>query len=587
MRRFYDRTLLALLALFILNSELVAQARYSIVMDELMADPSPPVGLPNSEWIELKNTGNTAVDLRGFRIADLAGQSGPMPSFLLQPDSFVVICGTSAQPGLAVFGVALGVSSFPSLDNDGETLRLLTAGGAVMHALAYETSWYRNALKKEGGWTLEMIEPLKGCQAMMNWSASIASDGGTPGRMNSVDGLTGGLAGPVLLHAYAPANNSVSNPGNYPGNYPLTYHIDLYFDQSLDSADAVNPVSYEVQGIGITAAEALPPLFNQVRLILHDSLEAGRIYHVHAQDVTGCTGEPLAAPGLARVGLPVDALPHELVITEILFNPVGAVPDFVEFFHTGSHVLNVADLSIANRDAAGEINDISPMRLAPFLVFPGDYYALTVDTMALAKAYRLIDDMAVHPITAMPSFPDDEGSVLLLDRQGNILDEVHYHKQWHFPLISDPTGVSLERIDPDGPSMSGSNWTSASTTSGYATPGYVNSQFRQPGPSMGSVSIGTRVFTPDRDGLDDMAIIHWALPAPGSVASVRIFDRMGNPVRRLVNNALLSSTGQWTWDGLNDRGQPLPQGHYILLTEIFDLSGKLQRFKNLLVLARR
>jgi hypothetical protein len=82
-------------------------------------------------------------------------------------------------------------------------------------------------------------------------------------------------------------------------------------------------------------------------------------------------------------------------------------------------------------------------------------------------------------IPVLPSFPDDQGSVLLLDAQGKELDMFSYKDDYHFPLLSNREGVSLERIDPASPSQNPANWHSASTDAGYGTPGYVNSQFHQ------------------------------------------------------------------------------------------------------------
>ena len=44
-----------------------------------MIDPSPQIGLPNGEWIELKSTSGSPIDLQGWRVGDAGGQSGPMP----------------------------------------------------------------------------------------------------------------------------------------------------------------------------------------------------------------------------------------------------------------------------------------------------------------------------------------------------------------------------------------------------------------------------------------------------------------------------------------------------------------------------
>ena len=137
-----------------------------------MADPSPQVGLPNSEWVELKNTTAFPIDLRGWRVGDAGGQSGPMADFSLQPDSFVIVCSNSGVAAMSVFGMAISVTSFPSLDNEGDQIFLIAANGTTIHAVAYSGTWYQNELKKEGGWSLEMIDTKSPCAGISNWKAS-------------------------------------------------------------------------------------------------------------------------------------------------------------------------------------------------------------------------------------------------------------------------------------------------------------------------------------------------------------------------------------------------------------------------------
>src|SRR4030095_14859051 len=81
-----------------------SQNRYDVVIDEIMADPSPQIGLPNHEWIELKNTAAFPIDLLGWRVGDGGGQSGAMPAFSLLPDSFVIVCSNSAAAAMSGFG---------------------------------------------------------------------------------------------------------------------------------------------------------------------------------------------------------------------------------------------------------------------------------------------------------------------------------------------------------------------------------------------------------------------------------------------------------------------------------------------------
>ena len=180
-----------------------------------------------------------------------------------------------------------------------------------------------------------------------------------------------------------------------------------------------------------------------------------------------------------------------------------------------------------------------------------------------------------------------KGSVLLLNQQGAVVDEVKYSDDWHFKLIDNAEGVSLERVDADGPSQEAANWHSAASTAGYGTPGYKNSQFKNLQSIAATIEVTPKVFSPDNDGFNDIATIQYKIDQPGYVANVTIFDAAGRPIRNLVRNGTLSTAGYWNWDGLDDKGLKLPVGTYIIFTEIFNLQGKKDKFKNAIVLARR
>jgi hypothetical protein len=136
--------------------------RFNVVIDELLADPGPPVQLPNAEFIELKNVSATAYNIRNWKLSDGSTTATITSNFLLKPDSFVIICASSAVASFTTFGNTIGVSNFPSLNNDADVISLYSAEGILVHSIGYNSSWYQNAVKSDGGWTLEMYPMIKG-----------------------------------------------------------------------------------------------------------------------------------------------------------------------------------------------------------------------------------------------------------------------------------------------------------------------------------------------------------------------------------------------------------------------------------------
>ena len=561
-----------IIILLTINSLGQVANRYDIVIDEIMADPTPQVGLPNNEWIELKNTSAVAINLQGFRLADGTGQSGPMPSYILMPDSFVIVCTASAVTAMSAFGTAIPVTSFPSLDNNGELLSLTSLQGRVIHAVNYDISWYQNVLKKDGGWTLELIDSKNPCSGFINWKASIDLKGGTPGKKNSVDALNADKNSPKLLRAFAVDN----------------LNITLVFDEPLDSAKASAAGSYTVSdGIGVPqSATAVAPVFDRLNLKLNTALAANKVYTVTAANVTDCAGNIIASKNTARAGLSSVADSFDIVINEILFNPKSGGVDYVEIYNRSQKIIDAKQLYIANRNSTNVISSIQQLTTESILLFPGDFLVITEDVQIVMQQYVTTNPDAFLQVGSIPSFSDDKGDVIILNAQGFIVDEVVYSDKWHFPLISNSEGVSLERIDYHAPSVQ-SNFHSAATSIGYGTPGYKNSQFRIDQQAQGEITVTPEVFSPDNDGMDDFATISYSFPSAGYVTNITIFDASGRIVRYLQRNALSGTKGSYIWDGLGEKQQKLSQGIYIMFTEIFNTAGKKKQFKNTIVLARR
>ncbi len=549
--------------------------QYDIVIDELMADPTPLVALPDIEWIELRNTTAFNIDLLGWRIGKPTGQSGPMPAYILKPDSFVIVCTSSAVAAMSPYGNVISVTSFPSLNNTGDLLYLRSPQNTIIHSVNYTDAWYQNELKKDGGWTLEMIDTDNPCSGITNWNASTDAKGGTPGKKNSVDGVNADETSPKLLRSYA--TDSVN--------------IVLVFNESLDSTIASLASRYSISdGVGtpVTAA-AVSPLFDRVNLRLNgaSALLRNKIYTVTVSGITDCAGNTIGITNTAKVGLYEHAGSFNIIVNEILFNPRSTSNDYIELYNRSNKILNLKNVYIANRNSTGVISSIKQLSIEDYLFFPKEFIVATESRSLVLNDYVANNPDAFIEISSMPSLNDDKSNVILLNEQGNIIDEVAYSDKWHFKLISNEEGVSLERIDYDAASQNEQNWHSAATSVGYGTPTYKNSQYRIDAGVQGEITVTPDIISPDNDGTDDFATINYSFPEPGYVANITIFDGSGRPAKALLRNALCGTKGYFRWDGLGEKNQQLPVGMYIIYTEVFNLQGKTKKFKNVIVLARK
>ena len=276
---------------------------------------------------------------------------------------------------------------------------------------------------------------------------------------------------------------------------------------------------------------------------------------------------------------------NDLVINEVLFNPYKGGVDFVELYNRSDYAINMLDITIAKRDDDGLI--ASPYRISDknYLLQPQTYLVVTTDSNYVQETYNYGGKFL--EINTMPSYPDDEGTVVIYNGKDTIIDEFKYNKDMHFGLISDQSGVSLERIDFNYPTSDTSNWHSAAESAGFATPGLVNSQYRDLSDAtlFGRVSLDPQVFSPDNDGYNDQLYINYKFDEGGYVATVSIFDKNGRQVRELINDEYVGTDGFWIWDGLDDYQQKVRIGVYVVVVKVFDLDGNIQVYKVAAVVA--
>jgi hypothetical protein len=188
----------------------------------------------------------------------------------------------------------------------------------------------------------------------------------------------------------------------------------------------------------------------------------------------------------------------------------------------------------------------------------------------------------------MPSLNIDGDIVVLIDTGYTSIDRVVYSADWHFPLLDDTKGVSLERIDTERPTQEATNWHSAAETVGFATPTKQNSQYSPSTADDGAVNLSNTIFSPDNDGIEDVVTINYTFDQPGYIANIAIYDSRGRLIRRLASNTLLGTEqGSFSWDGIQDDRSLALSGVYVIYVEVFNTSGTVKRCKKACVLAAR
>ena len=530
-----------------------------VIVTEIGADPSPPQGLPEAEFVELYNRGENPIDLSGWTISD-GTTYGLCDSLILPSNEHVLLCSPGAAAKFGGFGKIVSVSAWPSLNNSGDLVWLRDPDGRTIDSLNYDISWYGDPERTDGGWSLELIDPENICAEKSNWAVSEHPSGGTPGRQNSVYANNPDNTGPKLVSAHVT------------GAFALQLEMNEKLEKQTPRREqfVIDPL------LPVESVAFANPSLTTLTLLLSAEVQLGISYRLLVKDIYDCAGNKIQ-DGFSQAVflLPEKANEGDLVVNEILFNPRPTGVDFVEIYNRSLKTIDLKNWSIRNFRAAVEERVVVSADVC--LIHPHEYRVLTEDGNLLKGEYVMgIEENFLE--TRLPAFNDDEGSVSILNEDGMLIDSMHYSAEMHSPFVRDDQGISLERISPEWNEDMSSNWRSASASSGFATPGYVNSNLRSDTIADGSLAVEPEILRPNVSP-EDFARIRYHFDHGGFIANVAIVDQEGRRVRDLARNELLGAEGFFRWDADQENGSRVRTGYYMVLFEIFDSDGTSKTFR--------
>ena len=119
---------------------------------------------------------------------------------------------------------------------------LLSDVGVRLDSITYDLSWYNDATKEGGGYSIERINPNDPCSSNDNWSASTSINGGTPGQQNSIYDNSPDVLSPQIAQLIALSPN----------------YLEIHFNGGMDSLSLSNAIISVSPTLTILPSASLP-----------------------------------------------------------------------------------------------------------------------------------------------------------------------------------------------------------------------------------------------------------------------------------------------------------------------------------------
>ncbi|GAB5409791.1 MAG: hypothetical protein BalsKO_21560 [Balneolaceae bacterium] len=531
------------------------------------------------EFVELFNASEKNFDLSGWIFKDASSSRTILPAntFLKAGDYLLL---TDREDFAQSLDEAIYLSSFPSLNDSGDQIIIKDENGSTMDSLFYQSSWGGNS----PGISVERKDPRKASNDESNWRSSTAQEGFSAGTQSSV--FEEDVTPPEIIFATQ-----------------IEDVVKIVFSEFVEPDDQtvffVNENEAELLEVGsnMVSIEWIPGSVTVEKNSFQNNLD---VEILNLKDVKGNIASEISS----SIASPISK--GSIIINEIMFDPLADsednLPDqteYIELFNRSSSAVSLEGISLHDApDEENEVHSLFPVSSQFKWIQPNGFFLIysedEAETFADSKTARYFsmesesDQFTMQIDRSSLSLASSGDAIYLADSTGATIDSVFFDESWQNPNIFDTDGIALERINPEGESNSERNWSSSTHVSG-GTPNTENSIFQRPGtaPESSGISFTPNPFSPDDDGFEDNLFINYTLDAPDYLLRVRIFDRYGREVRKLVDGQQAGFEGSLIWNGLTDDRKKNRVGIYIVLFEAYNsANGSDRTFKETVVLAR-
>lgn len=540
---------------------------FDLLITEIMADPDPQIGLPNCEYIELYNNSKYPVNIGDWKLFNNTSYIS-LSKNTLNPGRFYLLCQKGKSYLLEKYGNVIETwTSEYFLSNSSTVISLHDTSNTVISFANYNSNLFNNNYKKEGGWSLEMVDIYNPCDTKLNWRASENISGGTPGSSNSFSEEIPDNENPEQLHVLVPNDSIFQFVFSEPIHPDIVSNTsNIYVDNSVGKPKSVkySPLNY-----------------NTLELLFANKFQEGKEYSINLNsNICDCVGNQIVNNEKIHFKLPAQTNYHKILINELLFNASENGGEFIELYNNSDQIIDAGKLLIAVIDkSTDKITNYCKVAEQGFLFFPGQYLAISKNVQNLSSLFNIKNKKTVIENSNLPAIPDDDGAIEILDISLQPIDIFSYSQNMQFTMLDRDKDISLERLSFERNTSDVSNWHSASKGAGYATPGYENSQTQMNKLSEKIISIWPEVFTPNNDGIDDVLSVKIKPTEPNTQITIKIFDSSGVLVKDIATNNYAGSVNEFSWNGTSNEGKVIQQGIYIIYAIVLSTNGTKKEFK--------